>query len=486
MESWINRVVALLDKSLNPIAQELNELDWKEDLSPNNQKLSKHLSAFSNLPGGGFLVFGIEGKTGGIKGITMENAELIVQKLSSLSRDTLLPEVALSHKIENYKDKPILFIYVKESSTKPVYLRSGTIEDSFIRSGGTTQKASRQEIGGLMLNSKNPVFEDLHVSKLLSGKEILSLLDYKKILELLGKPDNITDESVLHWLEQENMINAVDETGYYITNLGALAAANSLKDFDSLSRKAVRVIKYKGNNKITTEREYPGNKGYAISFEALLFFIKTLLPSSEIIKTALRAETSIYPDIALRELIANALIHQDFTVKGAGPMIEIYDNRIEISNPGKLLPSKTVDRLIGTTPQSRNDALASAFRRYNICEERGSGFQKSVAAIELYGLPPLRFEELANSFRVTIYAPRNFAELSPQERVEAAYQHSVLKYYSSSSMSNTSLRERFNVSERYRSQVSIVIREALSQQKIKPKDPNNSSTKFVEYIPIWS
>ncbi len=485
MKSWINRAIALLDKSLNPIPQELNELDWKEDLSPNNQKLSKHLSAFSNLPGGGFLVFGIENKTGAIQGIDMAKAELIVQKLASLARDTVDPEVALDHKIEMYIDKPILFIHIKESATKPVHLRSGTIEDSFIRSGGTTQKASRQEIGGLMLNSKNPVFEDLHVSKLLPADDVLTLLDYNKVLELLGKPVVHQSDAILHWLEQENMVKAVDDAGYYITNLGALTAANSLKDFDSLARKAVRVIKYKGNNKIITEKEYPGNKGYAISFEALLLFVKALLPSSEIIKTALRTETAIYPDIALRELIANSLIHQDFSVKGAGPMIEIFDNRIEISNPGKLLPSKTLDRLIGTTPQSRNDALASAFRRYNICEERGSGFQKSVAAIELYGLPPLRFEELANSFRVTIYAPRNFAELSPSERIEAAYQHCVLQYFSSSAMTNTSLRERFKMHDKQRSQVSLVIKEALNQNIIKAKDPNNLSTKFVEYIPSW-
>lgn len=106
MDIWINRAIALLDKSLNPIAQELNELDWKEDLSPNNQKLSKHLSAFSNLPGGGFLVFGIGDKTGEVKAITTENAELIVQKLSSLARDTLSPEVAIDHKIEIYSGKP--------------------------------------------------------------------------------------------------------------------------------------------------------------------------------------------------------------------------------------------------------------------------------------------------------------------------------------------------------------------------------------------
>lgn len=210
-----------------------------------------------------------------------------------------------------------------------------------------------------------------------------------------------------------------------------------------------------------------------------------MLPRSEIIKNALRTTTTVYPEIALRELIANALIHQDFSVRGAGPMIEIFQDRIAIFNPGKLLPSKKLDRLIRTTPESRNEILASAFRRFNICEERGSGFEKAVVAIELYGLPPLKFEQLENSFRVTMYSPRTFAKLTPEERVEACYQHSIIKYYSSGGMTNTSLRERFKMHEKQRSQVSLVIKEALSQGKIKPKYVNNASTKFAEYIPVW-
>lgn len=166
-------------------------------------------------------------------------------------------------------------------------------------------------------------------------------------------------------------------------------------------------------------------------------------------------------------------------------MIEIFDDRIVISNPGRLLPSKKIDRLIRTTPEFRNEILAAAFRRYNICEERGSGFEKAVAAIELYGMPPLKFEELENSFRVTMYSPKHFAELTPMERIEACYQHSVIKYYSTGGMTNASLRERFKMHEKQRPQVSLVIKEALAQGKIKAKDPNNASTKFVEYIPSW-
>ncbi len=482
---WIKKAVALLGHSLAPIPHELNELDWKESLSPDSKKLSRHISAFANTPGGGYLVFGIAESTAELKGVNKKEAEEIVKKLSNICRDGVNPQVAIDHAIENYKKTPLLLVHVKESAVKPVHLKGGTIEDAYIRSGGTTRQASRQEIGGLMLNSKTPVYEELHASKLLPEAEVLNILDYQGIFSLLKKPVPQSRAEILHWLADEKMISEVDGAGYYITNFGALAAAHNLQDFDGLSRKAIRLIKYQGLNKQVTEKEYPGTKGYAIGFFELISFLKALLPGSEIIKNALREETTVYPEIALRELIANALIHQDFTIRGSGPMIEIFDDRIEISNPGKLLPSKKIDRLIRTTPESRNEILAAAFRRYNICEERGSGFEKAVAAIELYGLPPLKFEDLENSFRVTLYSPKKFSEMTPGERIEACYQHSIIKYYSSGAMTNASLRERFKMHEKQRPQVSLVIKEALALNKIKPKDINNASTKFAEYIPYW-
>lgn len=484
-KNWLLRAFALLDNSLNPIPHELNEIDWKEDISVNTDKLTQHLSAFSNNPGGGFIVFGIEDKTASLKGIDQKTAENIIQKLSSVGRDSLNPPVAIDHSIELYSDIPLLFIHIKESAIKPVHFKHKTLEDTFIRSGGTTRKASRNDVGSLMLNSKTPNYEELNASTLKSFEQVLELLDYKKIFALLNKPLPKTSNDVVSFLSDEKMINNIDGAGFYISNLGAISAAHNLHDFDSLSRKAVRLIEYKGNNKIEAEREYPGSKGYAIAFEGLIDFVKRLLPGSEVIKTALRAETTIYPEIALREIIANALIHQDFTIKGAGPMIEIFDDRIEITNPGKLLPDKKLDRLIRTTPQSRNELLASSFRRFNICEERGSGFEKAVSAIELYGLPPLKFQEIDNSFKVTMYKPKSFAELTPAERIEACYQHSIIKYYSTGGMTNTSLRERFKMSDKQRSQVSLVIREALDLKKIKFRDPDNNAPKFAEYIPWW-
>ncbi|MCK5436655.1 MAG: putative DNA binding domain-containing protein [Desulfobulbaceae bacterium] len=485
MKSWEIKAIKLLDKSLSTVPQELNEIDWKQDLSTNNKKLSYHLSAFANHPGGGIFAYGIDNTSGRVIGIGKTKAAEIIERLASIARDALSPVVALDHSIIEYSNSPVLIIYVKESSVKPVHMKAGTLEDAYIRSGGTTRKASRHEIGFLMLNSKTLRYEELHASKLLDMTDVLQLLDFHAIHELLGRPVPGNNEEVLEWMEKEKMVKKVNGTGYYITNLGAIAAARNLNQFDDLSRKSIRLIKYDGLNKTETKKEYPGQKGYAIGFEGFIQFLSAMLPQSEIIRDALRKETTLYPEIALRELTANALIHQDFSIMGTGPMVEIFDNRIEFRNPGQLLPSKKIDRLIGTSPESRNERLASTFRRYGICEERGTGFERVIAAIEVFGLPPLHFEEGENYFKVTLYAPKAFGDMSPEERMRACYQHAVIKYLSSSSLTNTSLRERFKMPGRQRSMISRLIKETLEAGKIKPKDMKNKSAKFAEYIPYW-
>src|SRR5262249_30982625 len=142
--------------------------------------------------------------------------------------------------------------------------------------------------------------------------------------------------------------------------------------------------------------------------------------------------------------------------------------------------------LIGTSPESRNEILASAFRRYHLCEERGTGFVKSVTAIEVYGLLPLKFEEGENDFKVILSSPRTFAKMSQTERIQACYQHAIIKYLSSSAMTNTSLRERFKMHEKQRSMISRLIKDALDCKIIKIKDTHSKSTKYAEYLPHWA
>ena len=114
----------------------------------------------------------------------------------------------------------------------------------------------------------------------------------------------------------------------------------------------------------------------------------------------------MYPEIAVRELVANALIHQDFAISGTGPMVEIFPDRIEITNPGT--PLIDTLRFIDEPPRSRNQALASLIRRVNICEERGSGVDKVVFQVELFQLPAPDFQVTATHTKAVLYASRSW------------------------------------------------------------------------------
>lgn len=220
-----------------------------------------------------------------------------------------------------------------------------------------------------------------------------------------------------------------------------------------------------------------------MGFEGLIDYLKTLLPSNEEIGKAFRKEEPMYPELAIRELVANALIHQDFSITGTGPMIELFDTRMEITNPG--VPLVATDRFLDSPPRSRNEALASFMRRINICEERGTGIDKVVYQTELYQLPAPVFEVTGHHTRSILFSYKTFAEMDKEERAHACYLHCCLKYVNREPMNNPSLRERFGIEPKSMSMVSRVIKDALSMRLIRAYDPEVGS-KALRYIPFWA
>ena len=236
-----------------------------------------------------------------------------------------------------------------------------------------------------------------------------------------------------------------------------------------MGRKAIRVIQYEGRGRLKTIREQDGHKGYASGFEGLIEFVNALLPRNEVIGKALRKEVPMYPEPAIRELVANALIHQDFSVTGTGPMVEIFADRMEITNPG--LPLVKTERFLDTPPRSRNEALASLMRRAGICEERGSGVDKVVFETELYWLPAPIFETPEGSTRAVLFGHKALNDMDRADRVRACYLHACLRYVERNPMTNSSLRERFGIEEKNSAIASRIIRDAIEDGMVKPFDP---------------
>ena len=242
----------------------------------------------------------------------------------------------------------------------------------------------------------------------------------------------------------------------------------------------VRVIVYKGKSKIETIREQTFDKGYAIGFEEMVAWINGQLPANEEIGLALRKDARMYPEIAIRELTANMIIHQDFAEQGF-PMIEIYSDRIEFSNPGQ--PLISIERFIDEY-QSRNDSLADIMRRMGICEEKGSGMDKTIFYVELYQLPPVRFQLQETRTTATVFSYRKFADLDKSERVRACYQHACLNYVSNEKMNNQSLRARLGIEDKNYPMASRIIKDTLEAKLIK--EENSEGSNRHNYIPYWA
>ena len=478
-----------LHKIIDRLLKLPKECEWAEfKLNfKSEEEIGKNISALSNgaclqNEQYGYLVFGIDDSTLLPAGTTFKpslhkvgNEELEHWLLQHLS-----PRIEVSIFETIYQNKLISLFQIQSAYGQPTCFSY----HDYIRVGSITRALKDFPEKEKKIWTKGPkqFYEKAIAYQAGSAEEIVSLLDTQCYFDLLKIPYPSTRSSVVEKFESEKFIKS-NSQGYAITNLGALLFAKDIQNFDAVKRKAFRVIQYSGKNKIKTLKDQEGKYGYAVGFEGLINYINSLLPSNEVIGRALRDTVSMYPEIAIRELVANALIHQDFDERGTGPMAEIFSDRIEISNPG--LPLITPNRFIDEY-QSRNEDLASIMRRFGMCEEKGSGIDKVISNIELFQLPALDIQAQEKHTKVILYAYQKFSEMDKKDRIRACYQHACLKFVSNEKMTNQTLRERLGIDEKNYPMVSRIFKETLEAGMIKESNPDNISKKLSSYIPIWA
>lgn len=474
-------------KLIDALTAKPKETEWIEFKRNfhSKEEIGERISALSNsaylcnMPFG-YIVFGVDDKTHYIIGTDLYGKQKMVgnEELESWLSTRLNPRIDFEIIDDfDYENKGHICIFkIPATTNQPVSF----LHEKYIRVGGITRKLKDYPAkeAKIWKGSQKPL-EKIVLKKGLSAQEVASYLSIETYFDMMHLPFPQDTNGILDRFLSEHLI-IKDEIGYSITELGAILFAKRLSDFDGLKRKMVRVIVYKGKGKIDTIREQTFDKGYAIIFEEMVSWVNSQLPANEEIGQALRKDARMYPEIAIRELIANMLIHQDFAEQGF-PMIEIYSDRIEISNPG--LPLISIERFIDEY-QSRNDSLADIMRRMGICEEKGSGMDRSIASIELYQLPPLRFQVQENRTTTTIFAYRKFAEIDKIERVRACYQHACLKYVFNDKMNNQSLRARLGIENKNYPMASRIIKDTLEAKLIKEESQDGASRH--NYIPYWA
>jgi predicted HTH transcriptional regulator len=466
------------------------EIEWVEFKVNNSdpQTIGEYISALANsaaLNGKAFayLVWGVENATHEIVGTDFSPAATKQgnEPLETWLLRLLTPKIHFRFAETTVDDRPVVLLEIARAFRHPVRFRG----DELIRVGEVKKSlkdAPDRERELWRIFDQTP-FEELIALERVAEDEVLPLLDYPAYFDLLQLPLPANRDLILSSLDEDHLICRSKGGGWDITNLGAVLFAKRFDAFRTLKRKAVRVIQYRGTSRVETLKERLGAKGYASGFEGLAGYINGLLPANEVIGRALRESVPMFPELAVRELVANALIHQDFFVTGAGPMVEIFKDRIEITNPGE--PLVDTQRFVDTPPKSRNEVLASLMRRFRVCEERGSGIDKVVAQVESFQLPAPLFEVPPGFTRVVLYAHRPFAQMDKDDRVRACYLHACLRYVQRDYLTNSSLRERFGFEEKNRAMASRIIRDAVEAGKIAPHDPG-AAPKHMRYVPWWA
>lgn len=479
-----------LDRLINELRKLPNETQWLEFKHNNYEPamIGRDISALANSAAiheksCAYMLWGIDDTTHEIIGtdynlLTLKKGN---QELENWLRSLLSRNADFDFYIVPMNDKNVGVLIIYKAANQTVTFE----KTDYVRVGSYTKKLNEHpELQAKLWDRlRNDKFEGRYAKQDLDLENALRLLDYSTYFDSIGLPQPTEIDGISHYLLAEEIISKQDNGLYSITNLGAVTLAKRLSDFPKISRKAIRVVQYKGNNRLNMLKEDVGGKGYVVGFEGLIKFIGALIPTQELIIGAFRKKESSYPILAIREAVANALIHQDFSITGTGPVVEIFENRIEITNSGT--PLVDVKRIIDTPPKSRNEKLAALMRRLKMCEELGTGWDKIVLTCELLQLPAPKIELYEDSTRVTLFAEMPFSSISVEDKIWACYLHACIKQVQSEQLTNSSLRERFGLKESSSGTVSRLIKGAVEMKAIKPLDPT-TAPRYMKYIPIWA
>lgn len=466
------------------------ETEWVEfkvnNYSP--ETIGEYISALSNSAAycekeKAYLLWGINDVTHEIEGtkFSPRKAKKGNQELENWLLGNLKPALDITFTEVETENGNVVVMEVPAAVNRPT--RFHDVE--YIRVGSYKKKLKDhpEKERKLWLSFETRPFE-LRVAKDNVGvPEVTELLDCAAYYTLMKLPLPSNREAIIHNMLDEKFIREMDNGNYEITCMGALLFAKDLNAFDHLKRKAIRVIRYKGNSRTTAIREQVFTKGYAIQFDDITNYIMTLIPQEEEIDGGRRQEHIMFPKKAIREMLGNIMIHQDLTAHGAGPMMEVFDTRVESSNPGNLLVD--INRIIDTAPHSRNENMASFLRIVNICEERGSGFDRIEEGLGELQIPAPKVETADDFCRIKLYWYKSLNDWSREEKLRTCYLATCYFYVNETEVSNAVLRERFGVEEKNKSIISRIIKDTVEAGLIKLAD-ENAAPKMRRYIPYWA
>lgn len=486
------RSTEYLQSLVRELAKLSDEVEWVEFKCNNKdpERIAKYISGLSNSATlwekpKAYLVWGIDDTTHKIVGTTFDyrKAKKGNEELEAWLARMINPRINFRfYEVEMEKETKVVLIEIPCAETEPTKYAS----TAYIRVGSNLKplveyKEKEAELWRLF---DSTLYELRIAAANMQEDDVVMTLDYSKYYEKLELPIPRNRDKVLEDLVKEKFLKKNDAGNWDITNLGALMIAKNLKKFETLTKRTIRVVWYKNNTRLEAIREKEFAAGYVLAYEEIIQYILTVIPQKEMIEGGVRRTILSFPEIAIRELLANIMIHQALEQRGTHPMVEIFSDRIEFSNAGA--PLVPIERIVDTVPVSRNENIAGFMHKCGICEERGSGYDKIVDATSRNSMLAPKIENQTNQFtKVILFAKLPFDLISKEDRIRTCYMQACLAYVNFGAITNSDIRLLFGLDESEKVKSSRIIKDTLDAGLIKPVDPN-TAPRYMKYIPHWA
>jgi ATP-dependent DNA helicase RecG len=389
------------------------ELDFKSNLSENKERLKEHINAMANNENGGMFVLGV-GKDFSIS-TEILNTDQLTRHLSSLARDTQEPALTVQIHELSYNGSILLGIEIIPPGTRPVFIKDRAPlggQACFKRSGSSTVVMRIAEVRELLAKSHqfNPD-EEIVQNASLSDINIVEMNSkFPQFKSSLGLAENN-----LKILEDNKVIRKSGGGDWAPTLAGWLMFADNPQSQRFLKNASIVFQQFKGKTREDQlkKQEISGNLAQQVQ-EAITIVSQNIwkVPKLQGVR---REDIPAYDDITLREVIINSVVHRDYRQLQQPVKIAMFIDRIEIENPGGLLPGLTPLNLMNKR-EWRNPNIANLMERFGLGEMDGQGIDRIYEATRRLKVPAPQFIDDKNTFKVILSAPKAYENYLPEEK----------------------------------------------------------------------
>lgn len=380
---------------------ESESVEFKKNIPQDKDKFLKTAIAFAN-GAGGRIVFGVENNSWKVTGFSDDE---VFQKFDAIANsifDACFPAVVPIMSIEEIDNRKVIVAQIRAGMSKPYYLRSeGMMDGTYIRVSGVTRKAEPYMIKELQLEGCNRSFDTTQVVGEITISEINSLCErmYQHALERCKTDEQRTELKKITLSQLVSWKIVVQSNGrYFPTNAWLLLTGN----FEDLIPDAyIQLASFKGTTRAVFLDKQDAKGPIDMQIEDAMIFVKKHINLGSRIDGKYREDFYELPIDSIREMISNAVCHRSYLSPGT-IQVAIYDDRLEVTSPGRLSPDLSIEQIIAGNSRIQNSAIGAAFFYMHIIEKWGTGIPRIFADSKQYGLGIPEIKDFGSSLRISI------------------------------------------------------------------------------------